>query len=279
MRRKKILRLAAILLLIYIAFGVLLYFGQNRLIFFPSSVVNVTPAMVNLSYEDLWITVAENKLHSWWIASVKPRGPVVLYLHGNGSNLGDLLHQAQIFHQLGFSLLLIDYRGYGKSQGDFPDETSVYEDAEAAWVYLTTQKKIMSQEIFVYGHSLGGAIAINLAQQHQDLAGVIVESSFTSISAMLDFVFPFPLYPKKWILTQHFDSLSKVASLFLPVLFIHGTGDSVVPFSMSKELYEAAPDPKYLVLIPGAGHDNIAAKGGEKYRQEISSFVKTYFRG
>jgi hypothetical protein len=201
-------------------------------------------------------------------------GGVVLYLHGNGSNVGANVEHANRFHRLGLSVFLIDYRGYGKSQGDFPSESQVYEDAQLAWDYLVQQRGVNPNQIYIYGHSLGGAIAIDLAVRHPEAAGLIVEGSFTSTRAMVDFQKGlFWLFPIDLLLTQRFDSLSKVDRLQMPVLFIHGTADNVVPVEMSKKLFDAAPEPKQLYIVPDGGHNNVAQIGGAEYLQIVSQFL------
>ena len=201
-------------------------------------------------------------------------GGVVLYLHGNGSNVGANVEHANRFHRLGLSVFVIDYRGYGKSQGDFPSESQVYEDAQLAWDYLVKQRAVNPNQIYIYGHSLGGAIAIDLAVRHPEAAGLIVEGSFTSARAMVDFKKGlFWLFPIDFLLTQRFDSLSKVDRLQMPVLFIHGTADNVVPVEMSKKLFDAAPDPKQLYIVPDGGHTNVAQIGGAEYLQIVSQFL------
>ncbi len=201
-------------------------------------------------------------------------GGVVLYLHGNASNVGANVEHAYRFHRLGLSVFVMDYRGYGKSQGDFPSESQVYEDAQLAWDYLVKQRGINPNQIYIYGHSLGGAIAIDLAVRHPEGAGLIVEGSFTSTRAMVDFQKGlFWLFPIDWLLTQRFDSLSKVDRLQMPVLFIHGTADNVVPVEMSKKMFEAAPEPKQLYIVPDGGHTNVAHIGGAEYLQILSQFL------
>ncbi|MBE9095398.1 alpha/beta hydrolase, partial [Tychonema sp. LEGE 07203] len=201
-------------------------------------------------------------------------GRVVLYLHGNGSNVGANLEHAHRFHRLGLSVFLIDYRGYGKSQGDFPSEYRVYEDAEFAWDYLVKQRGIHPNQIYIYGHSLGGAIAIDLAVRHPEAAGLIVEGSFTSVRAMVDLQKGlFWMFPIDFLLAQRFDSLSKVDRLQMPVLFIHGTADTVVPSQMSQKLFDAAPEPKQLYMVPDGGHNNVAQIGGAEYLQRLSQFL------
>ncbi|ELR97469.1 alpha/beta hydrolase [Gloeocapsa sp. PCC 73106] len=272
--KTKIWQVSKVLILLYLLLAFALRIAQTRLLFFPSAEVALTPLAVNLPYENVEIVMGESKLSAWWIPAKQPEGPTLLYLHGNGSNLGDLLDEALIFYNLGISTLLIDYRGYGESQGPFPNEVRVYEDAEAAWRYLTTQRQIKSESIFVYGHSLGGAIALELASKHPEIAGVIVEGSFTSIAEMIDHLFPVQIFPKSLILTQKFDSLSKISNITVPILIIHGTNDSVVPYFMSQRLFAAASGAKFLVLIEGAGHNNVIQEYTEKYTQAVVNFIK-----
>jgi uncharacterized protein len=202
-------------------------------------------------------------------------GGVVLYLHGNGLNVGANVEHANRFHRLGLSVFLIDYRGYGKSQGEFPTESQVYEDAELAWDYLVKQRGLNPKQIYIYGHSLGGAIAIDLAVRHPEAAGLIVEGSFTSARAMVDFQSGvYRMFPIDLLLTQRFDSLAKVDRLQMPVLFIHGTADTVVPVEMSKKLFDAAPEPKQLYIVLDAGHNNLAEFAGNQYLERVNQFFK-----
>jgi len=201
-------------------------------------------------------------------------GRVVLYLHGNGSNVGGNVEHANRFHRLGLSVFLIDYRGYGKSQGDFPSESQVYEDAQLAWDYLVKQRGIHPSQIYIYGHSLGGAIAIDLAVRHPEAAGLIVEGSFTSARAMVDFQAGiYRVFPIDLLLTQRFDSIAKVDRLQMPVLFIHGAADTVVPTQMSQKLFDAAPEPKQLYIVPDGGHNNTAQIGGAEYLDRVNQFL------
>jgi pimeloyl-ACP methyl ester carboxylesterase len=168
----------------------------------------------------------------------------------------------------------VDYRGYGRSSSNrFPSEARVYEDAEAAWQYLVHEKKIAPEDIIIYGHSLGGAVAIELASHHPQAAGLITESAFSSIEDMSaeDHIYSF--FPIHLLLTQKFASLAKIPGIKMPVLFIHGTRDPIAPFYMSERLLQAAAGPKQLVLIEGAGHEDCALVGGEKYRNAVVSFL------
>ncbi|MEH1970511.1 alpha/beta hydrolase [Nostoc sp.] len=256
-----------------------LFIGQPRFIFFPSAVIEKTPEFFNLPYEEVWLPVLVKTgkvehIHGWWIKTKQPNVKVLLYLHGNGINIGANIAHANRFHQLGFSVLLIDYRGYGRSEGMFPNEKRVYEDAIAAWNYLVQQQEIPPSQIFIYGHSLGGAIAIDLAVKHPEAAGLIVESSFTSIRDLITYRNMFWMFPVDLILTQRFESIKKLPNLKMPVLFIHGAVDLTVPSFMSQKLYAVAPEPKQLLLVPGADHNNTAVIAGLQYLQWVESFVQ-----
>jgi uncharacterized protein len=256
-----------------------LFVQQPRFIFFPSKVIEKTPESFNLRYEEVWLPVSVGsgkveRVHGWWMKAKQPNAKVLLYLHGNGINIGANIAHANRFYQTGFSVLLIDYRGYGRSDGVFPSEKRVYQDATTAWNYLVQQQKIPPSQIFIYGHSLGGAIAIDLAVRHPDTAGLIVESSFTSIRDMVSYRKGFGIFPIDLILTQRFESIKKLSQLKMPVLFLHGTADSTVPSFMSQKLYDAAPEPKKLVLVPGAEHNNVGEVLGPTYMHWVKSFVK-----
>ncbi|MBD2727307.1 alpha/beta fold hydrolase [Nostoc sp. FACHB-892] len=268
-----------IAVLAYSAICLFLFIGQPRFIFFPSAVIEKTPEFFNLPYKEVWLPVPVKAgkvehIHGWWIEAKQPNAKVLLYLHGNGINIGANIAHANRFHQLGFSVLLIDYRGYGRSEGMFPNEKRVYEDAFTAWNYLVQQQEIPPSQIFLYGHSLGGAVAIDLAVKQPQAAGLIVESSFTSIRDLITYRNVFWMFPVDLILTQRFNSIEKLPKLKMPVLFIHGAADSTVPSFMSQKLYAVAPEPKQLLLVPGADHNDTAVIAGLQYLQWVESFFE-----
>ncbi|MGE5657680.1 MAG: alpha/beta hydrolase [Actinomycetota bacterium] len=266
-----------------------LFLEQKKFIFFPARAVEMTPDAFGLRYQDVWLPVSAKtgqveRIHGWWIPADRSfsgsapaeLAPVVLYLHGNGSNVGANVEHANRFHRLGLSVLLIDYRGYGRSTGDFPTEAQVYEDAEVAWNSLVQERGIQPGRIFLYGHSLGGAIAIELAVRHPEAGGLIVEGSFISARAMVDYRGQYWMFPVDLLLNQRFDSIAKVPHLKLPVLFIHGTSDRVVPVEMSHQLFEASPEPKQLYIVPGADHTDLAQVAGADYLQKLHNFFHKY---
>ena len=255
---------------------VALYFQQQRVMFFPTHKLEHTPSLYQLNYQDVLIPISTPKgqverVHGWWIPAEKSDAPVMIYFHHNAINIGANVSQALQFHKLGYSIFLFDYRGFGQSEGAFPSESQLYEDAQAAWNYLTQTRQILPNRIVIYGHSVGGAIAIDLAAKHPEAAALIVQSSFTSMRDMTKRFGVYWLFPIELLLRQHFDSLEKMKSIKMPVLIITGTEDIQIPVEMGERLYAAASEPKQLMIIPGGGHDNHLS---EQYKQRVKQFIK-----
>ncbi|HEY6822614.1 MAG TPA: alpha/beta fold hydrolase [Burkholderiales bacterium] len=263
----------------YLVAGAALWLYQRHLIFEPAREMQAAPR--DFSFPVLDTTIAlpaaasgtKAQLHGWWIAADRADARVVLYLHGNDGNVSTSMREIAPLRALGYAVFVIDYRGYGQSAGAFPSERSVYEDAEAAWHHLVADKGIDPRRLYLYGHSLGGAVAIELATRHPEAAGLIVESSFTSIYDMARLEKPYKLFPVKLFLNQRFDSIDKVERLALPVLFIHGTADEVVPFSMGEQLYRRSGGAKRFVAIEGGRHDDNAVAGGQAFLAALRNFV------
>ncbi|MGD1899684.1 MAG: alpha/beta hydrolase [Phormidesmis sp.] len=198
----------------------------------------------------------------------------ILYFCGVGRNMGDYNYLSRVaaFQQLGFSVLVFDYRGYGHSSGAFPHETQLYEDGQAAWNYLLEDLRIPAEQVILYGESLGGAVALNLAVQQPDAAGLIMQSSFTTMVDAVKHRSVAKFLPVELILSEEFDSLARLRSLEIPVLFLHGSHDSVVPVHMSYQLYDMAPQPKQQLIIPGVDHVSINKPGENSYLEAIKRF-------
>ena len=268
-----------------------LWFGQTLIIFSPEKEITTTPAKFGANYEDVLIPVKNSdgrieNIAGWWLPNIKqetksaPNGDlkgdlndrkVILYLHGKGKNISANAKHANRLMRMGFSVLVIDYRGYGKSDGSYPTESTVYTDAQTAWDYLI-EKGFKPSQIMLYGHSLGGAIAIDLAVKHPDAMGMIVDASFTSMSEMASLDPKYRIFPIDFLIHQRFDSIAKVRSLVVPVLYIHGTADDFIPSVMSQRLYEATPAKKQVVLIPNGGHNNNASTNEPLYLNSSRSF-------
>ena len=218
---------------------------------------------------------ADESLHAWWWPAPRKDAPALLYLHGSRWNLTGQLFRIEQLHAMGFSVLAVDYRGFGQSRGPLPSERSVYQDALIAWEHLARLQPEASKR-FIYGHSLGGAVAVNLAHELADdkqspqAAGLIVESSFTNLGDVATAVSNTSL-PVRWLLSQEFDSLNKIGAVGVPVLIAHGRDDRYVPARFSEALFDAAREPKQLLLIDGANHNNSLRMGANSYRQALQT--------
>jgi alpha-beta hydrolase superfamily lysophospholipase len=224
-------------------------------------------------------------IHAWWMPAAgstdAAQAPTLLYLHGARWNLTGSTWRTGKWREAGFSILAIDYRGFGQSEGDMPSEKQAYEDAQAAWNWLKSRQPDPKKRI-IYGHSLGGAVAIELATHVKpgEAAGLITEATFTSISEMIK-TSQWGFLPVSFLITQRFESQRKIAKVKLPKLFIHGTADRIVPWRMSQELYEAAAEPKRLIKVEGAGHSNVVWTDFEPVKQaamEMAGVIKPQAR-
>ncbi|MGY2293083.1 alpha/beta hydrolase [Pseudomonas sp. SDO528_S397] len=221
---------------------------------------------------------AGQNLHGWWWPAAQKDAPAILYLHGVRWNLtGQLFRIAQL-QALGFSVMAIDYRGFGQSHGDLPSEARVYEDARIAWERFEQLQPDPAKRL-IYGHSLGGAVAIDLAaelgkQQPAPVRGLVIESTFTSLADVAAAVANTRL-PVRWLLSQKFDSIDKIADIHMPLLVVHGLDDRFVPPRFSQQLFDAALPPKSLLLVPGASHNNSMSLAGGNYRQALERLMQT----
>ena len=227
--------------------------------------------------QDVWIelpTQADGKpeqLHGLWLPQPQADAPVLLYLHGARWNVAGSSGRIRRMHELGFSVLAIDYRGFGKSSAGLPSEGSSAEDARAAWQWLAAQYP--DRPRYIFGHSLGGAIAIELARQVQDEQGTMVEGTFTSIPDVVS-TFRWGWLPVSPLITQRFESVRKVGEIGSPLLVVHGSEDRLIQPELGRKLYEAAQEPKQFVLVEGGSHHNTNAIGQGQYRQAMASLFR-----
>jgi alpha-beta hydrolase superfamily lysophospholipase len=247
---------------------------QADLIFRPTRDVAWWGAnLSNYQFEEHWIPVGEGqKLHAWWMRAEDPDAPVVLYLHGARWNLTGSVTRIDRWRRLGYTVLAVDYRGFGKSTDIAPTEENAYEDAVAAWDYLATLAPRRPR--LIVGHSLGGAIATELALRRPEAAGLVLEATFTSVRDMVD-QSTWGFLPVSLILTQNFDVLSRIPRVKVPVLVTHGTNDRIVPVEMGEKLYAAATAPKRFIKVEGASHHNLSYAGFDEYRKALAELFKT----
>jgi len=254
----------------YTVGGVLVWRFPDRFIEFPEAENARTPAAFGIFYTSIWLRAGPRRelIHGWWLPNGRD-APVVLLLHGTGRTIRGMVHVAAALHGAGAAVLMIDYRGTGRSDRVTLTERTMYEDAEAAWQELRWLQSKPARHV-VYGHSLGGAIALDLAARYPDMAGVIVESTPTSIRDLLRTTRLARLYPVDWLLHGRFDAKAKLARIGAPILFIHGKNDAIVPPAMGLELYGRASEPKRLLLVAGAAHSNAAIVGAAEYEAAIA---------
>jgi len=247
---------------------------QGELIFRPATQDWRGYAQGTWAFEEKWISVGQNgeKLHAWWLPAADKNAPALLYLHGARWNLSGSAPRIERWQKLGFSVLAIDYRGFGKSSPASPTEQMATEDAAAAWEELA--KLAPGRPRVIVGHSLGGAIAVDLARDRTDVNGLVLEATFTSIKDMIAST-SWSYLPVDLILTQRFDTLSKIPSVKAPVLITHGTRDQIVPFEMGEKLYDAVKSPKKFIKVEGGSHHNLSYVAFDQYKaamKELFSF-------
>lgn len=250
---------------------------EREMIFQPSDRSWGASAEEAQGMQDVWIafpsrvTGREARLHGLWLAADRhPQdGPVLLFLHGARWNVSGSAPRIRRMQQLGFSVLAIDYRGFGKSTHELPSEDMAYEDAHAAWDWLAAHHP--ERPRYIFGHSLGGAIAIDLASHVQDERGVIVESTFSSIADVAA-TMKWGWLPMGALITQRFDSVKKVRQVHAPLLVVHGTNDALIDATVGRRLYDAAPGPKRFVLVEGGSHFSTNALGQAQYREALAQF-------
>jgi fermentation-respiration switch protein FrsA (DUF1100 family) len=245
---------------------------ENQLIYFPPRYPEgfPPPQTYESEVEDVWLLTADGVRINAFYRSNPASKQVLLWFHGNAENIGYGIEHLRALAKTGASILAVDYRGYGKSEGK-PDEAGVYHDADAAYDYLIKQRHFRAQDIIIYGHSLGGAVAVNLASR-RPCGGLIVQSSFTSARAMARRMFAIPLI--QYVVKSRFDSQQLIRDVHAPILIVHGTRDEVVPFAMGQQLFAAAPEPKSFYPIEWAGHNNLMEVGGEPYLACLRRFVE-----
>jgi alpha-beta hydrolase superfamily lysophospholipase len=248
---------------------------QRAWIFQPSDRSWGGSAELAREMDDVWVefdskvTGQPVRLHGLWSASASraANGPVLLYLHGARWNVEGSAPRVRRMQELGFSVLAIDYRGFGKSTPGLPSEDMAYEDARAAWDWLAA--KYPQRPRYIFGHSLGGAIAIDLAARVEDERGTIVEGTFTSIPDVASSM-KWGWLPVGPLITQRFESVRKVVRIGSPLLVVHGENDSLINSELGRKLYEAATGRKRFLLVEGGSHFSTMSMGAAKYRAALA---------
>lgn len=274
-------RSAYVLVVLALVLGVTLFGMRDRLLsamlFFPTRGIDSTPLSLGLAFEELELATEDGeRLHAWWVPAQTPGRrlpPIghVVYFHGNAGTIEYRLTRARSLAAVGFDLLLVDYRGYGRSTGT-PSESGTYRDARAALAAVTGRKDVDPARVFYYGESLGGAVAVELATARAP-RGLILQSTFTSVRGMARV--HYPIVPALLVLDAY-PSERRLAEVKAPVLVIHGDRDTIVPLAQGQALFEAAREPKTMHVVKGAGHNDLDDVMGESYGRVIAEWASRF---
>ncbi|NNL07465.1 MAG: alpha/beta fold hydrolase [Gammaproteobacteria bacterium] len=260
-------------LLIYAVVGILMlnafmYFQQPRMIFFPIAGLHQVPSDWGLSYEDVTFSTEDSvSLHGWFLP-VSGAEQVLLFFHGNAGNISHRRESIEIFQRLGLSVFIIDYRGYGNSDGT-PDEEGLYRDARAAWRYLTEEKSVDPENVIIFGRSIGGAVAANLAADVH-ARGLILESTMSSAREFAREVFR--ILSRLVVIRYDFNTVQNIQQINYPVLVLHSPDDEIMPFHLGEKVYRSANQPKQFVRMRG-DHNNGFYLSQPEYEQAIGDWL------
>jgi len=280
-RRSVWIRLGISAVVLWVTIMATMVLFEESMIFFPDPYpsgewnVDIAAGGSGATIEDCFFESSDGvRLHGWWCRPNPEHcgstaGTVLLWFHGNAGNLAQRVDQMLALARLPAQVFIIDYRGYGRSEGQ-PREHGLYMDGRAAWKYLTAERGVDPADIVIHGVSLGGAVAVDLATE-VDAAGLIVQSSFTSVPDMA--VHHYRIVPR-WLIRTRMNSLAKIAGVDAPILVIHSPSDEVVPFAHGQRLFEAARGDKRFVEIQGASHNETSLVGGADYFGSIREFLE-----
>jgi len=240
-----------------------IYFPQK----YPQGPYDQARSILNL--RDCWIKTEDSvTIHAWFAPAESAKATLVVS-HGNAGNISHRYLLLRSLQRRGFNVLMYDYRGYGRSDGT-PSEDGIYKDGRAAYDYAVTLPEVKPERVFLWGTSLGGAVAIDVAT-HRHVAGLILESTFSSATDVARVVYPF--LPVQFFMHTKLNSIEKIKTLTIPTLVIHGARDSIVPIGLSRKLFNAANEPKDFYEIPNADHNDTFFVGGNEYFSRVDRFI------
>jgi len=258
-------------ILAYAAISIYVYAMQTSLIFYPNMPgrnLVATPKNMGLTYQDVELVTDDDiKLHGWFIPNKKAKG-TILFFHGNAGNISHRLDSIEIFHRLELNVFIIDYRGYGQSEGKI-SEKGTYRDAEAAWNYLINTQGFSEKQVIIFGRSLGASVASWLASKHTP-AALIIESGFSSVPSMGKRLYPF--LPIRWLSHYKYNTKQYIKKISCPVLVAHSKNDEIIPYDEGREIFDTAPQPKQFLNMRG-GHNDGFIVSGTSYVEGLRSFI------
>lgn len=256
-------------LLIFLLLGstfIYLRYIEKTTLFHPERKIETNPKEIGLDFQDIFFKTPDNLTLNGWFIPAKNAQYTILFCPGNAGNISHRLDKIKFFNDLGCNIFIFDYRGYGRSKGR-PSEKGLYIDVKSAYDYLLS-RPINAQQIIGFGESLGGAIIIDLAFKNK-MRALIVENTFSNAKDMAKFIYPFIPY---WIFSSRLDSLGKIKSIGIPKFMVYSLDDEVVPYKLSKKLYEAAPAPKEFMEIRG-GHNDSFIESAAFIKKRIGDFL------
>lgn len=252
----------------------LIWVFQRRLIYFPTQHV-INPSLELPRVEEVELSTDDGLvLTAWFVAPEHPSSGMVILFNGNAGNRSDRIPLARELTEEGYGALLVDYRGYGNNTGS-PSESGLAADARAAFAFLKTRDDVDPARLAYFGESLGAAVALGLAVEHPP-AALLLRSPFTSLADVGSTHYPW--LPVSFLLWDQYPNTDRIEKLETPVMVIAGSADRIVPPQQSIELYEAASQPKQLVVIEQAGHNDFELLAGEKMIGEIDRFLDKHLR-
>jgi uncharacterized protein len=272
MTRRRLIALLVALILGCAAFVYGLRSLEAAMTFRPSRMA--ATQVIPSEAENVWFNSADGtRLNGWWFAShTKPERATIIFFHGNGGNIANVGWLAQRFASHGFNVLIFDYHGYGVSDGVAAGESDLYADGDAAVAFVMSQKGIRSEQIALYGHSLGTAVVADVASR-RNFGAVILESGFSSASSVATHALPWLPRFLHFLSKNRFESARKLHSVKCPILIAHGDPDRTIPTSEAQLLFAAANEPKKLLIIPGAGHV-VFASARDPYLDQVEQFIR-----
>ncbi len=258
-----------VLLLLVAVVTMIPHLLERLFVYYPYKDLVGNPSHVGLEYRDLALVAEDGvRLHGWFVPAPGATRTLLIF-HGNAGNISHRLEWIRMLHDLGCHVLIVDYRGYGKSEGS-PFEEGLYRDARAAHVWWARERSGAGESLVIMGESLGGSVAVDLAAQTNP-AGLILQSTFSSAWDMAKTMLPLGVLQP--LTSIHFDSVSKMSRIRCPKLVIHGDRDEIVPFRLGRKLYDAAPPPKWFYKVPGAGHNDLVSAAGAEYTRHLHDFL------
>ncbi len=268
-----LLKTLRILLIVWLCLSAAAALFYPKLLYHPSrTLTGPAPDKAGAPYEEFRLRAADGvELHGWRVpAHPGKTGGTLLVFHGNAGDLTTATHRLTLYSSFGWDVYMVDYHGFGQSEGS-PSEENLYLDADALWQYVTEERGVNTGEIVIMGYSLGGAVAAYLAEQHPEVAGLVLESTFTNLADVADSLFPW--LPCRLILGDAYDTETRLAKLSLPLLVAHGRGDQLVAYTFGRELFEKYTGEKSFLIL-GDDHNIGYILSGDAYRDGIGAFLR-----